>query len=383
MGGLPEGARRKDGRGAATARRLFAAALLFLVPAAGRGAEFPYPSGAGNIVGQVRVVLARADDTLLDIARHYDLGYNEIVGANPGIDPWLPGAGTRVVVPTEFILPPRPWKGIVIDVPERRLFYFPPVTARHPTPRVYTFPVGIFQPGFPDPLGTTRIVAKRRMPRWVVPADIRAQAAAQGDPLPAVVPPGPQNPMGELALETGFPEIYIHGTSRPWGVGMRPSHGCFHLYPEDAVTLFRLVRVGTPVRIIDRPFLVGQRSGLRLYLERFAPLKTYHPHGDADGAARAIARYMGATHQHWRIDWARVRRIAAAGEPIPTPVSRGSAPLARLLAALPAHAYRYRPYGSDANDAAPPPPLAVAAISVAPAPVGTAPAPPARILHIW
>ncbi len=360
---LERGVRRR-----ATMRcgRLLTAAVLAVFAAGGaRAGVFPYPGGAGNMVGRVRVVTARADDTLLDIARHYDVGYNEIVAANPGVDPWLPGAGARVVVPTEYILPARPWKGIVIDLPERRLFYFPPVTARHPIPHVYTFPVGIFQPGWPDPLGTTRIVAKRRMPHWVVPADIRAQAAAAGDPLPRVVPPGPQNPMGELALETGFPEIYIHGTSRPWGVGRRPSHGCFHLYPEDAVTLFRAVAVGTPVRIVDRPYRIGQRSGLRLYLERFTPLRAYHRHGlpGMQAAIDAVTRYMARTGQRWTVDWGRVQRIVAREDPIPTPISQGSPPLARLLAALPARPYRYPPYGTDANDATPPPARIAAADS--------------------
>lgn len=349
-------------------RLMLLAAVVAAAPA--HAAVYPFPTGAGNIVGHVRVVTARADDTLLDIARHYDVGYREIVAANPHVNPWLPGAGTRVVVPTEYILPPRPWRGIIINVPERRLYYFPPVTARHPTPRVYTFPVGIFQPGWPDPLGTTRIVAKQRMPHWVVPEDIRAQSAAAGNPLPRVVPPGAQNPMGELALETGFPEIYIHGTSRPWGVGMRPSHGCFHMYPENAVTLFRMVPVGTPVRIIDAPYRVGQRSGLRLYLERFKPLAAYHPHGPpgARAALHAIRRYMKRSRQHWAVDWARVRRIARREEPIPTPVSQGSPPLARLLAALPVHRYRYAPYGAEANDATPPPPLERVAAALHPGP---------------
>ncbi|OYV76698.1 MAG: L,D-transpeptidase [Chromatiales bacterium 21-64-14] len=327
-----------------------------------RAASFPYPSGAANVVGHIRVVTARADTTLLDIARHYDVGYNEIVGANPDVNPWLPGAGTRVVVPTEYVLPPKPWVGIIVNLPARRLFYFPPVTKRNPVARVYTFPVGIFQHGWPDPLGRTRIVAKQRMPRWVVPEDIRLQHARQGDPLPKVVPPGPENPMGELALQTGFPEIYIHGTSRPWGVGMRPSHGCFHLFPEDAVTLFRAVRVGTPVRIIDAPDLVGQRSGITLYLETFPPLHSYqHGGSDLQRTIDAITAYMVHTGQHWSVDWSRVRRLAGRVDSLPTPVSVGSPTLHRILAAVPAQPYGFLPYGVDANSAAPPPDVTASA----------------------
>ncbi len=245
-----------------------AAALLWLAAAlapATRAATFALPTDGSNMVGEIRVVtLADPRNTLLDIGRHFDLGYNEITAANPGVSVWMPGAGTRIVVPTEFILPPKPWVGIVVDVPQRRLYYFPTPRPGEPA-RVITFPVGIARPGWPTPLGSTRIIAKYKDPSWIVPKDILQEHHQEGDArFPSYFPPGPGNPMGMLAMQTGFPAIFIHGTNRPWGVGMEVSHGCVHLYPEDAADLFPRLPVGTPVRVARS----GRQPGRRAVRER-------------------------------------------------------------------------------------------------------------------
>ncbi len=326
------------------------AAVFGAFPPAAMASEFPLPPQGSNMVGQLQVVIARHRDTLLDIARHFDVGYNEIRAANPGVDPWLPGRGTHVLVPTRYILPPVPWRGIVIDIPARRLFYFPPGQKV-----VYTYPVGIFRPKWPDPLGATSIIAKVRDPSWTVPKNIQAEHARDGDPIPAYFPPGADNPMGELALQTGWSQIYIHGTNKPWGVGMRVSHGCFHVYPENEVHLFAMVKVGTPVRTINAPFLVGTDGEGHLYLQGFRPLKAYsHGVTPEQDAVDAISGYEAASHKHWVVNWQQVINLVSRPNAVPTPVDIHAPNLQDLVAGVPPEPYLYAPYGANANTAAPP-----------------------------
>ncbi len=228
-------------------------------------------SEGSDVVGELQVIVARHEDTFVDIARAYDLGFDELVDANPGVDAWLPGAGTRIVLPTEFVLPDVPREGIVLNVGAKRLFYFPKPAAGQPRV-VITHPVGIGREGWQTPIGTTRVVAKKKDPVWTVPASIRREHAAEGNPLPARVGPGPDNPLGAYAMRLGFPSYLIHGTNKPSGIGMRVSHGCVQLFPEDIETLFAQVAVGTPVRIINEPQLLGWRDG-NLYLEVHSALE--------------------------------------------------------------------------------------------------------------
>ncbi len=340
--------------------RLSAARLLILLLAswsiAGWGATFLLPVDGSNMVGRIRVITPDPDNTMLDIARHYDLGYNEITAANPGVSIWLPGAGARIIVPTEFILPPRPWTGIIINIAQRRLYYFPPPKGKEPA-TVITFPTGISRPGWSTPLGKTRIIAKFKDPSWIVPKDIVAEHRSKDNPnFPDYFPPGPNNPMGMLALETGFSEIYIHGTNRPWGVGMRVSHGCVHLYPENAASLFSSVRVGTPVTIINQPFLVGMNKGM-LYLSAAKPVSEYpgSQMSPANQAAQAVVDYLtrhaGSVPD---IDWDRIRQAADSESIIPVPIGAGAPTLDQLIDAIQPEKYDYAPYGIDANDAGQP-----------------------------
>lgn len=182
-----------------------------------------------SIVGGLAVINVQDDDTLPDIARHFGLGYNEITIANPNIRPWTPKAGARAQLPLRFILPDAPRKGIVLNLANMRMFYYPP---KQPD-AVFTYPIGIGREGWNTPLGQTTIVAKTVNPAWIVPESIRREHAAKGDPLPKVVPPGPDNPLGKYALLLGFTSYLMHGTNKPYGVGMQVSHGCVRLYPED------------------------------------------------------------------------------------------------------------------------------------------------------
>jgi len=244
--------------------------LWCLAAAVSEAAVFPLPGPGNDLVGEVVTVTVQDEDTLLDIARRHDLGYNEIVAANPDVDPWLPPVGSQVLVPARFILPNTPREGIVVNLAEMRLYYFP-ARQQHGRGVVMTFPIGIGQEGWSTPLGKTRVIAKKRNPAWTVPESIRRESAAQGDPLPVVVPPGPDNPLGQYAIRLGMVGYLIHGTNKPFGVGRRISHGCIRMYPEDIEVLFGEVSLGTAVRIVDQPYKVG-RENEALYLEAHEPI---------------------------------------------------------------------------------------------------------------
>ncbi|MDP2031507.1 MAG: L,D-transpeptidase family protein [Thiobacillus sp.] len=334
---------------------LLALLVCWSVPV--RSATFFLPTDGSTIVGQLQVVTVDSRNTLLDIARHFDLGYEDIIAANPGVSIWLPGEGTRIVVPTESILPPRPWKGIVVNIPQRRLFYFPRHKARERA-TVITYPIGIARPGWPTPLGTTRIIAKFKDPAWIVPKSIQEEQRSLGEAnFPDYFPPGPNNPMGMLALETGFAGIFIHGTNRPWGVGMPVSHGCIHLYPEHAASFFPEAPVGTPVRFINQPVLVGERDNLH-YLSVSEPVDGYsgnQPGNQPGNQSSLVEQAMDALMLYDApIDWHRVEQVANARRIIPTPVSVGAPSLDDILALIKPETYAFEPFGIEANDAMPP-----------------------------
>lgn len=224
----------------------------------------------GDLVGEPRYITARHEDTLVDLARTLDLGYNEIRGANPDIDAWLPGEGTKVAIPSLFILPRAPREGIIVNLPEMRLYYYPQPGLGVP-PSVVTHPVGVGRDDWPTPTGPSKIIQKLAQPAWYPPESIRREHAAKGNPLPRMVPPGPDNPLGEYALRLDFGSYLLHGTNKAYGVGMQVSHGCIRLYPAAIESLFSQVPNGTRVELIDQPYKAGVRNG-RLYVEVHPPL---------------------------------------------------------------------------------------------------------------
>jgi L,D-transpeptidase ErfK/SrfK len=233
--------------------------------------HFVLESPQQSIVGVPQIVLTNDSDTFSDLARAYGLGYDELIAANPDVDPWLPGQNTPVLLPTQFVLPDVPREGIVLNIAAKRLFYFPAVAEGQPT-IVKTFPIGIGRVGWETPLGTTTVVAKAKNPHWYVPPSVREEHAALGDPLPSVIPPGPENPLGHRVLKLDMPGYLIHGTNQPYGVGMRISHGCVRLYPENIEYLYELVDIGESVNIINEPYLLGEHDG-QWYFEAHAPLE--------------------------------------------------------------------------------------------------------------
>ena len=233
--------------------------------------EFSFNPAHEDVVGTLQVITASKDDTLSDIARRFNLGYEEIISANPNVDPWLPGVGTKIVIPTQFVLPDAPRQGIVINLAAMRLFYFPKAKPGEPQ-KVITHPVGIGRVEWKTPEGTTRIASKKENPAWIPPLSIRKEHAEKGDPLPAVVPPGPDNPMGTHVLKFDWPSYAIHGTDKPPSIGLRGSHGCLRMYPEDIVSIYNDVPVGTPVRVVNQPRLLGWRERM-LYLQTYPVLE--------------------------------------------------------------------------------------------------------------
>ncbi len=224
-----------------------------------------------SVIGTPQIVYTDAENTLSDLAREYGLGYDEIVAANPDVDPWLPGDRTPVLLPTQYVLPDAPREGIVLNIASKRLFYFPPVAEGEPQ-TVLTYPIGIGRVGWETPVGTTEVVSKAVDPHWYVPASVRREHAEMGNELPSVVPPGPDNPLGSRVLKLAMPGYLIHGTNQPYGVGMRVSHGCVRLYPENIEALYSLVGMGETVRIVNEPYVLGWQDG-ELYFEAHAPLE--------------------------------------------------------------------------------------------------------------
>jgi L,D-transpeptidase ErfK/SrfK len=223
-----------------------------------------------RVIGHNLIVYSRHEDTLLDIGRKFDLGYTDMVAANPNLDPWLPGDNQPVLIPNRFIIPDAPRKGVVINIPEMRLYYFLPKQADQ-LQRVVTHPIGIGREGRDTPLGKLSIIQKRENPSWTPPESVRKEHAAEGDILPAVVPPGPDNPLGTRAIRLSNPSYLIHGTAKPYGVGLRVSSGCIRLYPEDIEHLYSLVSLNTQVNILHQPYKAAVANG-KLFLEAQKPI---------------------------------------------------------------------------------------------------------------
>ncbi|HEX4153051.1 MAG TPA: L,D-transpeptidase family protein [Steroidobacteraceae bacterium] len=316
-------------------------------PAAAVAPQLPKPSATdrfeltpegGDIVGYVQKTTIGTDDTLSDIARRFDVGYDELVVANPGVDPWIPGVGREVIVPTQFVLPAAPHEGVVVNLAAMRIFYYPSHKKGEPQV-VYTHPIGIGRVGWRTPEGTTRIVAREKDPVWVVPASVRKEHAEDGDKLPAVVPAGPDNPLGAYAFRLSWPSYLIHGTNKPYGVGMRTSHGCMRLYPEDIAEFFDMIPIGTKVTVVDQPYLFGWRDGA-LYLQAYAVMEDDSRDWNKN-RKRLLTNLMNPKQrakighriegQDKDIDWQRVGDLAHTPRAVPVPVTGATGGLDEVL----------------------------------------------------
>jgi len=266
-----------------------------------------------DVIGQLRSIRLEKGDTLPDIARHFSLGLDGVSAANPGVDVWVPAVGERILLPLLFILPDAPRKGIVINLATKRLFEYKgnsdPLT-------VITFPVGVGAEDRPSPMGQMRVVRKVNRPTWYVPTSIAKAHLKKGDILPATVPPGPDNPLGECALYLSAPSYLIHGTNKPASIGLRATNGCFRLYPEDIKKLYEITPVKTPVNIVSQPYLVGQSKGV-VYLEVHGQTEDLDK-VELDKVYRklkTIEREAGRP-----LDWSKVKNVLAEARGIPVPI---------------------------------------------------------------
>ncbi|HEX5462407.1 MAG TPA: L,D-transpeptidase family protein [Steroidobacteraceae bacterium] len=302
---------------AATGILLAAGVVGSLLATNSRAAVFTLPPDGGSLIGQDEQIQSQSSDTLLDLARKYSVGYWEIQEANPKVDMWLPGQGTSLTIPGRFIVPSVEHKGIIINLPQHRLFYFPK-PKRHDQPIVITYPASPGEGDFPTPVGVTRIIRKVPHPVWIPTAHILKAHELAGDPIPKIWPAGPNNPMGEWALQTTLSrgEIYIHGTNNPMAIGMSVTHGCVRLYPEDIAALYPVVHVGTPVTIVNEPVLASLQDG-ELYLEVHPPSNSNHVAAapDFDKISQIIDTAIGQSVV--AIDWDKVRQVAAQANGIP------------------------------------------------------------------
>jgi L,D-transpeptidase ErfK/SrfK len=285
-----------------------------------------------EVVGYVQKTVVGKEDTLPDIARRFDVGYEEILLANPGVDAWLPGVGREVVVPTQFVLPAAPHEGVVVDVAAMRIFYYPP-HKKGEQPVVYTHPIGIGRVGWRTPEGTAKIVSRTKDPVWVVPKSVRDEHAENGEKLPATVPAGPDNPLGQYMFRLSWPSYLIHGTNKPYGVGMRSSHGCMRLYPEDIAVFFDLIPIGTKVTVVNQPYLFGRREGT-LYFQAYAVMEDDSrdwsrnrnrllAHLLSPKARKQASDQKEVSAQDNDIDWQRVGDLAHSPRAVPVPVTGG------------------------------------------------------------
>jgi L,D-transpeptidase ErfK/SrfK len=297
-----------------------------------------YDPAQGDLIGRVQVTTAVHADTFVDLARRFNVGYEELVRANPGIDPWLPGEGRRIVLPTAFILPNAPREGVIINVAAMRLFYFPKPQAGEPQ-TIYTFPIGIGRVGWKTPEGTTKIVRKAKNPIWRPGAGVRAEHRENGEILPAVVPAGPDNPLGTRAMYLGWPSYLIHGTNKPAGVGLRSSHGCIRLFPEDVELLYELVKPGEKVTVVNQPFVFGWQGDV-LHLQAFDVLED-DPRDWRNATKRLLSRNLAdkierrLRERREQVDWEAVQRLAHDPHGVPVPIAGIAATLDTVLAAAP------------------------------------------------
>ncbi|MDP9085011.1 MAG: L,D-transpeptidase family protein [Pseudomonadota bacterium] len=288
-----------------------AAGLWLLLSLSGaqsaQATEYTLANPDDPVFGQDQSVETVYEDTLYDLARKYSLGSEEIIRVNPGVDPWIPGAGKHIIIPGRHILPPGPREGIVVNLPEHRLYYFPK-QKRGAARVVITYPVSIGKMDWRTPLGLTHVIGKQKNPVWYPPESVRKEHAEAGDPLPPSVPSGPDNPLGLFAmrLAAGNGTYLIHGTNNPIAVGLAVTHGCIRMYPDDVAALFPLIPVGTPVRLINEPVKVAWVDG-ELLLEAHPPVdaqgQSFEP--NIDQFAEMLRASVGDTTVaiHW--DYAR------------------------------------------------------------------------------
>lgn len=288
--------------------------------AVGQAATYQYDPH-NTLIGTLQSTTVQTTDTLVDIAREFELGYEEIVQANPDLDPWVPGEGSRVILPSQFILPVPKFQGIYINLAEMRLYYYPPVD-KGKKRKVLTYPISIGRKEWQTPVSAATVTEKLVNPAWYPPKSVRVEHDQNGDPLPLVVPPGDDNPLGKYALKLDLPGYFIHGTNRPEGIGMRVTHGCIRMRPEDIADLFPKIPRETKVTIQFKPHKTTLVDGV-IYFE--AHQGGYDSKSYMADSLILISKL--SKQQDIAVNWERVLRVAKNGRGVPVPLNLEKRPI--------------------------------------------------------
>ncbi|KTA86075.1 L,D-transpeptidase family protein [Aeromonas salmonicida] len=295
---------------------LLVAASLWTAPS--WATTYPLPPAGSRLIGELEDYIVQPDEHLELIGKHTQIGFLALLEANPEVDPYLPKPGTRLTLPTQMLLPDVPREGIVINLPELRLYYFPKGKNE-----VIVLPIGIGDIGRETPEMTTTVIAKNPNPTWVPGPMVRKSWLEQkGISLPAVVPPGPDNPLGKFAMRLGYGkrDYLIHGTNKEFGVGLRVSAGCIRLRPDDIEALFKLVPVGTTVRVINQPVKAAIEPDGSHWLEVHSPLSRTELELE-QGAPLILSPEVEAFIAASEIDGDKVAAVLNNKNGIPRPVS--------------------------------------------------------------
>lgn len=301
--------------------RFLVLSILIFFTASSLALRFSLPEKGSDLFGKIQFASVQKGYSFAKIARQYDVGYFELVEANPEVDPNQLLPGTALIIPTQYLLPHVSRNGIIINLATMRLYYFPKGENCF-----YTYPVGIARFNWSSPLGEFHIIQKIQNPVWVVPDSIFRYRQENGDPVPRVVPSGPNNPLGYYALRLSNPTYLIHGTNDPDSVGRRSSAGCIHLYPEDIKQLFIMVSVNTPVLIINQPYVLGLDEG-KLYIEAHLPLEEQREKLSMNihnVVMTLINDFLKNSKENFSIDWQKTNEIVKEHVGIPAVVNFSS-----------------------------------------------------------
>jgi L,D-transpeptidase ErfK/SrfK len=275
--------------------------------------EIPDPGKLPSPIDRMQQHEIRGEETLLDVAREADLGFNELQDANHDVDEWVPPVGLEVAVPTQWIPPRSSYRGIVINIPEMRLYLFPEKVDPGEEVVVYTWPIGIGTEDTPSPIGPFRITTKDENPTWYVPDSIYR---TMDPPKRRVVGPGPDNPLGAYRMRLDKGSYAIHGTDTPWSIGRLTTHGCIRLYPEDIDDLFHRVRIGTTGQLLYQPIKFGEAKG-EIYVEVHEDI---YGKMKLERSAVELARQAGVLD---RIDRDLLRQAVRDKRGVPVVITRG------------------------------------------------------------
>lgn len=300
--------------------KIFKILLVLLcvgVTSSGIAAVFPLGQSGDDLIGAVTNTVAQEGDNFNTIAQRFDIGYVELIEANRGVNPEKPIPGTVLIIPSRYILPNTARQGIIINLAEMRLYYFPKNTKE-----VWTFPVGIGRQGSQTPNGVMTVIEHMDHPTWHAPESVRAERAKEGVEIPKTVPPGPDNPLGEYALRLSMPTYLIHGTNDNSGVGRRSSSGCLRMYPEDIEKLYHAVKNGESVQVINDPYKIGRHNG-NVYVEGHLPLQeVQEKFANIDKVLEKNLLDLGGAQIQQSIDMKKALRIASEQQGLPQKVSQ-------------------------------------------------------------